>query len=244
MKSSRVSHKRPCIRRAVLLLVVALVPGVTAVGKPNPKKEVLPLEIAEIFFEYNSSANDLGVHVFLDGEDWKSIKIVNPDGRTIFRVQGKLGYAQLGMTELFFEGAEPTLDEFALEELLALFPEGEYTFEGRTVDNVELAGTATLSYAIPAGPEVSAVVGPGDSLTISWETVTDPAEISPDDEVEIVGYQVIVEEFQVTLPATATSVTIPPEYVASLGSGEHPFEVLAIEAGGNQTITEGSFTLP
>ena len=148
------------------------------------------------------------------------------------------------MTELFFEGAEPTLDEFALEELLALFPEGEYTFEGKTVDNVELAGTATLSYAIPAGPEVSAVVGPGDSLTISWEPVTDPAEISPDDEVEIVGYQVIVEEFQVVLPATATSVTIPPEYVASLDSGEHQFEVLAIEAGGNQTITEGSFTLP
>jgi hypothetical protein len=39
-------------------------------------------------------------------------------------------------------------------------------------------------------------------------------------------------------------VTVPSEYVESLGSGEHPFEVLAIEEGGNQTITEGSFTLP
>jgi hypothetical protein len=46
----------------------------------------------------------------------------------------------------------------------------------------------------------------------------------------------------VNLPGTATQVTLPPEFVASLAPGEHPFEVLAIEASGNQTITEGSFT--
>jgi hypothetical protein len=36
-------------------------------------------------------------------------------------------------------------------------------------------------------------------------------------------------------------MTLPPEFAATLGPGE-PFEVLAIEKGGNQTITEG--TLP
>jgi hypothetical protein len=46
----------------------------------------------------------------------------------------------------------------------------------------------------------------------------------------------------VTLPATATHVTVPPEFVDSLESGEHDFEVLAIDASGNQTITEGTFT--
>ncbi len=242
MKSPGVRRDGKYVRLAVLLLMVAGVPGLTVRGEP--KKEVLPLEIARIFFEYNSSANDLGVHVFLDGEDWKSIKIINPDSRTIFHVQGKLGYAELGMTELFFEGAEPSLDEFALADLLDLFPEGEYSFEGRTVDNEELAGTATFTHAVPAGPEVSAVVGPDNSLVISWELVTEPADILPDEDVEVVAYQVIVEDFQVTVPDPATSVTVPPEYVASLDSGEHLFEVLAIEAGGNQTITEGSFTLP
>ncbi|MDP2602094.1 MAG: hypothetical protein Q8S00_05820 [Deltaproteobacteria bacterium] len=58
------------------------------------------------------------------------------------------------------------------------------------------------------------------------------------------GYQVIVGLFQVTVPATKTSVTVPPEFVESLASGEQLFEVLAIEAGGNQTITESSFTKP
>jgi hypothetical protein len=47
---------------------------------------------------------------------------------------------------------------------------------------------------------------------------------------------------QVTLPASARSVTVPSEFVDSLRSGQQAFEVLAIEASGNQTITEGSFT--
>jgi hypothetical protein len=39
-------------------------------------------------------------------------------------------------------------------------------------------------------------------------------------------------------------LTVPPEFVASLSSEEHDFEVLAIDVGGNQTITESSFTKP
>jgi hypothetical protein len=37
------------------------------------------------------------------------------------------------------------------------------------------------------------------------------------------------------------SVMVPPEFVEFLGPGEHGFEVLTIEEGGNQTITAGSF---
>jgi hypothetical protein len=37
------------------------------------------------------------------------------------------------------------------------------------------------------------------------------------------------------------SVTVPPEFVESLEPGQHGFEVLAIEEGGNQTISQGSF---
>jgi hypothetical protein len=104
--------------------------------------------------------------------------------------------------------------------------------------------TATLSHAVPAGPEVSAVLGPGNSLVISWTTVTDPPEGFPDLSISIRGYQVIVGSFQVTLPTTATSVTVPPEFVASLPAGGNGFEVLAIEGSGNQTITQGSFATP
>jgi hypothetical protein len=85
------------------------------------------------------------------------------------------------------------------------------------------------------------VLSPNNSLVISWTEVTGPPEDFPDEPIHIVGYQVIVGSFQVTLPATTFSVTVPPEFVASLGQGEQQFEVLAIEAGGNQTITEGFF---
>jgi hypothetical protein len=63
--------------------------------------------------------------------------------------------------------------------------------------------------------------------------------------------------FQVTVPATIPAcavptvpaslslcVTVSPQFVQSPGAGEQQVEVLAIEAGGNQTITEGPFTKP
>lgn len=206
--------------------------------------EEVALSVSRIYIEFNHSANDLGFHVSLDGEDWRQMRITNPHGRVIFDVKGRAGYRELGMTELFFEGAEPTLDEFPLEDLLDLFPEGEYEFEGRTVDGAEIEGCGFLSHAVPDAPEVSAAVGPGSSLVISWDPVVGPAAILPDKAVTIVGYQVIVGSFQVTVPASVTSVTVSPEYVSSLASGEQPFEVLSIEESGNQTITEGTFTLP
>jgi hypothetical protein len=197
-------------------------------------------EEARIYIEYNASANDLGFHVALDGEDWKTLKIVDPTGKTIFEVTGKAAYKNLGMTELFFEGAEPNLADFPLDELLALFPEGTYRFIGKTVDGENLVSTATLSHAVPAGPEVSSSLD-GDTLVIRWSPVTAPPEGFPARPIDVTGYQVIVGSFQVTLPGSATMVTVPKEFVGSLPTGTQPFEVLAIDASGNQTITEGSF---
>jgi len=219
-----------------VLLLGAVALGLAAPGWAAKFKE------ARIYIEYNSSANDLGFHVFLDAEDWETLEIVNPAGTTIFEVEGRGGYEGLGLTELFFEGAEPSLFEFPLEDLLTRFPEGKYKFMGVTVNGARLSSTAMLSHAVPEGPSVSAVVD-DDSVTISWATVDDPAAILPDEDVTIVGYQVIVGTFQVTLPASSTSVTVPEEYIGSLGRGEHPFEVLAIEASGNQSITEGIFEI-
>jgi hypothetical protein len=202
-------------------------------------------DIAKVYFEYNASANDLGVHVLLDAEDWRTLRISNPRGRVIFDVEGRGPYREFGMTELFFEGAEPNLDDVALETLLARFPAGDYQVIGRTVDGTRLRSTARLTHAIPAGPSnVEATFTAPDQLVVTWSAVTGPPPGFPSEPIDIVGYQVIVGSFQVTVPATTLQVTVPPEFVASLGSGEHDVEVLAIEAGGNQTITEGVFTKP
>jgi hypothetical protein len=231
-------------RGALLLVVVATVGLLVGSATREGRAEEIPFSIAKIYWEYNASANDLGVHVSLDAEDWRRLRILKPNERSIFEVEGKGAYRELGMTELFFEGAEPSLEDFPLAGLLERFPEGVYEIEGRTVDGAELESEVMFSHAIPAGPAVSAVVGPGDSLVISWSPVTSPPPGFPDRPIDIVGYQVIVGLFLVTVPATTTSVTVPPEFVASLAPGVQPYEVLAIEASANQTLTEGTFVIP
>ena len=169
-----------------------------------------------------------------------------------------------GGTELFLETAEPefeTPDE--LQELLDLLPEGKYRFYGRTVEGAWLYGKAKLTHNIPCKPEllVPAEVDPEeeelDAVTepvkISWEPVEGQLGPDPEDEeevgctdkaVEIVAYQVIVEdeeggEFNIILPADAEEVTIPDEFTEA--STAYKFEVLAIEKSGNQTIAESFF---
>jgi hypothetical protein len=229
----------PTTRLLQFVLPVALVLGAAASGGAQD------FEIARIYIEYNESGNDLGFHVFLDGEEWTDLKIFDPSGKKIFDVAGKGGYDEIGLTELFFEGAEPNLSEFPLDDLLALFPEGQYTFVGKTIDNERLMNTATLTHDVPAGPSVFTAPSPyGDTIEIGWTSVVGPAAILPGGMVTVVGYQVIVGSLHVTLPASAVRVTIPPEYYQALGAGTHEFEVLAIDASGNQTITEGTFDVP
>ncbi len=206
-----------------------------------PVGDDIQLSFSRIYWEYNSSANDLGVHVTLDGENWKGLRIVNPSDKVLFEVRGRGPYKNLGMTELFFEGAEPSLDEFPLNHLLALFPQGVYEFEGLTVGGDEIEGEWEFTHAIPDGPEVFAFVGRNNYLRIEWNPVTSPPPGFPNEPIVITGYQIIVGSFQVTLPASATSVTVPQEFVASLAPGVQPFEVLAIDRSGNQTLTEGTF---
>ncbi len=220
-----------------VLLMSAKGPTVPALAPGNR----LELSRSRIYWEYNSSANDLGVHVTLDGQNWKRLKIFRPNDSLLFDVRGFGPYQNLGMTELFFEGAEPNLDDFPLADLLALFPEGEYDFEGITVEGDDIEGESMFSHAIPAGPRVLAQVGSNNLVRIVWSPVTSPPPGFPNRPIVISGYQVIVGSFQVTVPGYVTSVTVPAEYVQSLAPGPQQYEVLAIEAGGNQTLTEGTF---
>jgi hypothetical protein len=224
----------------VATLMIAILPAQPWAKQPSPPT---PFATNQIRFEKNASGNDLGIQVFLDAEPWRRVEIFGPDGRRIFEVEGRGSLRRLGLTELFFESNEPSLDEVPLEDLLALFPAGTYTFVGRTVDGERLTGTATLTHDIPDGPVITApaagAVVDRNNAVISWRAVTTPAGI------EIAGYQVIVlggepsREFNVRVLATTTSVTVSREFLEP--GTEYTFEVLAIEASGNQTITEGAF---
>ncbi len=222
------------IRRLYQTLAVVLTLGAWS------SAYAVELEEARIYIEYNQSGNDLGFHVSLDGPNWRSLSITNPYGEVVFEVTGTAGYAELGMTELFFEGAEPNLSEYPLEDLLALFPEGEYEFHGLTVDGEPITGTAELSHDVPAAPEARVKVQ-GDRVTIRWKRVTEPAAILPDGEIEIDGYQILLPDFEMVLGADARKFRVPEELLDSLEPGEVEFEVLSIDENGNQSIAEGTF---
>jgi hypothetical protein len=236
------------VRRPMRVLSVFLVAGVALIlGAAAPEiwaDDAGEFDETKIIIETNDTAKDAGIQIFLDGEAWKEVKVKGPDGKQILEVKGKGSLKELGLTELFMESDEPEFDE-APEELLALFPEGEYEFQGKTVDDIELEGTATLTYDIPDGPSIVSPSGddpvnPGNTV-IDWEPVTTPSGI------EIVRYQVIVENeavdpvrvFSVDLPAMVTEVQVSPQFLEP--GTQYKFEVLAIEASGNQTITESFF---
>ena len=97
---------------------------------PVSSGSAIPFEDALVFIEFNSTDEDLGFHATFDAEGWKEAVICGPDGSKLFEVKARGSTEKHGLSELFFEGAEPSLDEQPLDEFLARFPEGEYTIVG------------------------------------------------------------------------------------------------------------------
>jgi hypothetical protein len=205
-----------------------------------------------MIIEVNATDGDAGIQIFADGEGWTRLEVFDPTGQSIVDVSANGGVELQGITELFFESAEPSFEEQTLDELFLRFPAGMYTFVATTDEGKTLTGKATFTHALPAAPEVispeeGAALNAGLPVVIRWEPVTEPFE-DTDLPVKVVAYQVIVEQtkpksvrvFSMTVPAATTQVTVPPELIQS--KAEYKFEVLAIEAGGNQTITEIAFT--
>jgi hypothetical protein len=237
----------PKLRKTTIggLVAVLALAAVSPIAWASPQRgRTIRFDTAKILFELNATAQDAGIQALLDAEGWETATVISPDGEELLEVQADGSVGDIGVTELFFESAEPSLADLPLDELLAMFPEGRYRFVGRTVEGDRLVGSALLSHDIPAGPTVlspaeGAVTDPGDTV-ISWEPVTEPAGI------QIADYQVIVElpeplrVFSVDLPASDTSVTVPAEFLEP--GTDYKFEVIAIADNLNQTITEGTFS--
>lgn len=69
--------------------------------------------------------------MFLDGEPWRHVQVLRPDGQQIVDFQTAGPVNDYGLTELFSESSESPFTEFPLEQFKALFPEGQYTFPAR-----------------------------------------------------------------------------------------------------------------
>lgn len=229
-------------------MAAALAVGPTA-GAQGSAPSTIPFPDARLKIEYNATDGDAGLQVFLDAPAWREISITNPAGRRLLDVEAQEVIRNYGLTELFSESSEPPFTEFPFSEFKQLFPEGRYTFQGLTVEGQRLRSIFVLSHDVPDGPTI--VSPPADAslardeLVVQWLPDTSPPG------VDVVAYQVLVvadepalgnptRVLDVMLPGTATRLPVPAEFLVP---GTYKTEVLAIEASGNQTLTEVELTI-
>jgi hypothetical protein len=231
-----------------LVAVVALVftmPGTASAW------DTVELDDAEVFIEWNSTDDDYGIQFFWDGEPWRRMRVRNTRGKKVLDVRTRKNVRQQGLTEGFFESAEPTTDELSMDEFLDRFPEGEYTFRGTSIERDRLVGETEFTHTLPAPPE-NLSPAEGDTVSrlgflVSFDPVTEDMEGEP---LDPEYYEVVVEKeddepilqvFSVILPPTQTSVDVPAQFLEP--DTEYKLEVIAVEESGNKTITEtGLFT--
>ena len=250
-KPEEVAVKKSNHPHLVLVAWAVFLVAVVTLLVTAPKLWAIPFSKTKIIIEVNATAGDAGIQISVDAPGWTRLEVFDPNGLKIFESSGDGSVGLQGVTELFFESAEPSFDELSLFELFDRFPRGMYTFVGVTTDGQTLTGKAPFTHFIPDEPTI---VSPAEGATLNsklpvvvdWEPVTAPFP-GTDAGLKIVGYQVIVERvkpqplrvFSVDLPALVTQVTVSPEFMQA--KAEYNIEVLAIEAGGNQTIAEHRF---
>lgn len=215
---------------------------------------------AKLIIEFNSTDDDVGVHGAFDDHGWSKLCVLDPDGRPVLVVDPRGELRDLTMAGIFFESREPPTAEFSIEDLQAAFPEGEYEVRGKSFDGTTLTGSATFTHDVPAPPTIIAPelaedpeqidrTVPATGLEIGWDPVEETVEGDP---VTITGYEVIITKevdddpngfsrptYDVHLPATEDSLSVPPEFLEP--GTVYELEVLALEESGNQTISVGFF---
>jgi hypothetical protein len=247
MKHAR--EKSNGMKRHMLLLPVFLVVVITLVfTMPGTASawETIELDEAQVFIEWNSTDDDYGIQFFWDGEPWRRMRVRNHRGKKVLDVQTRKNVRQQGLTEGFFESAEPTTDELSMEEFLERFPEGEYTFRGTSTERDRLVGEAEFTHTLPVPPENISPVEDAEvsymGFQVSFDAVTEDTDGNP---IDIEYYEVVVEKedddpilqvYSVILRPDQNVVDVPAQFLEP--DTEYKVEVIAVEESGNKTITE------
>jgi len=74
----------------ILLAPTLLLPFLRGDGSDGSEVE---LDEADIFIEFNSTDQDIGIQFFWDGDSWDRMRVRNPMGKPILQVKGSKGLA-------------------------------------------------------------------------------------------------------------------------------------------------------
>ena len=227
-------RKHTRLLRAILASLAALILGI---AYSTGWAEEDAFDVAKVFFELNDTDGDLGIHAHIDGEPWKVFTMEDPEKGTILKIDVSGRLQNQGLTELFFESAEPPFesdesDEATLtpEEFFNRFPEGIYTMKGETLEGEALQSESELTHTMPAPPEptvngkgLAEECDPDDPeydapqvstpVTIEWaEVTTSHPDLGtmPAVAVSIHNYEIVVEFENADGFVSVLSVILPP----------------------------------
>lgn len=219
-----------------------------------------PFGEAQLFFELNDTDGDLGIYSKIDGEPWVHLVIEDPGNRTLLDILATSRLRKQGMTEIFFESAEPSFDELSPRDFLKRFPSGHYEARGFSQSIGNLRSEMFLSHVMPA-PAGDILIGgipaaedcdadplptvPGNqTVSIAWDAVTSShPDIGQAGPVSIAEYEVVLEAGDVklaaSLPPGQTSLQVPASFLAL--SDAWKLEILVRATNHNRTAIETCF---
>jgi len=186
----------------------------------------IPFAQADVYFEQNATDGDVEVVFEIKGseEGLTNLKIVSPDDRTV--VDFTSTSSTLGIRQFRFESPEPK----DIKSLKSAYPEGEYTFTGKTASGKNLNGKASLSHTLP--PTSSFL---NKNVEISWKPVKN-----------VTAYIIKIDQddlginLNAKLPSTTTSFKIPNNFITPLT--EYQLSVGTVSEEGNISFIETTFT--
>jgi hypothetical protein len=201
-------------RLIVILACPLLLAGFVSTGWADEAE----FDETAVIIEINGTDGDVGFHAKFDADAWYNVQMHDPDDRKVFAEKAFGPLKTQGLTENFFESAEPLCvpdpeDEeelvVALAEFLDRFPAGDYILTGKNNENEWLSGSAELTWNIPAAPDIGETDGEefdsAEDVVLEWaegdnlggkcddqDLVSDGIIPDPAD-VEIVGWEAVVE---------------------------------------------------
>ena len=199
----------------VFFLAAAMSTSTLVVAGDDDDEE--PFEEARLFFELNDTDGDLGIHGKIDGDEWKRLEIEDPNERTMMKVRARGRLGRQGLTELFFESAEPTFDDLDPDDFFDRFPEGWYEIEGLTLDYEERESEVYLSHVMPAAPAGVTTVGANGPVDSAADCDVEPLPyVDPTGGVTIDWNPVTMSHLTLGTPANATLSSLGTEGVSVL----------------------------
>lgn len=184
-----------------------------------------------IRFEVNETDQDAEVVInFKAAEGLKRLIVIDPRGNRVADLKSNDG-GRIGLAQGILETPEPSA-----AAVRAAFPEGKYSFFGRTISGKRLFGTANLSHVLLAAPSFVPRDGQlvdRNNITVQWTHVPGAA-----------GYVVGIEDdlgFNLTATVTPDVFMLPvPSGVLRPGT-TYKIVMSTITSQGNVSVAESSF---